>query len=97
MANEPELGVGSYRAEQVSGAVIINADGETFTSGYKVWLQESMIDVFPPDFALYCQPPDGMAADVMTPFHVQAEFPAEEGVRHVTVRDADGAHTVPVK
>ena len=67
MANEPELGVGSYRAEQVSGAVIIHAHGETFASGYKVWLQEAMIDVYPPEFVLYWQPPDGMAADVMTP------------------------------
>ncbi len=97
MANEPELGVGSYRAEQVSGVVIIHAHGETFASGYKVWLQEAMIDVYPPEFVLYWQPPDGMAADVMTPFHVQAEFPAEERVRHVTVRDAEGAHTVPVE
>ncbi len=96
MANEPELGVGSYRAEQVAGAVIIHAHGETFASGYKVWLQQAMIDVFPPEFVLYWQPPDGMAADVMTPFDVQAEFPADERVRHVTVRDADGAHTVPV-
>ena len=96
MANEPELGFGAYRAEYVSGAVIIHADGETPSPGYKVWLQEAMIDVYPPEFTLYWQPPGGLAADVMTPFHVQAEFPAEERVRHVTVRDADGAHTVPL-
>ena len=72
MANEPELGFGTYRAEHVSGAVILHADGETPTPGYKVWLQEAMIDVYPPEFTLYWEPPGGLAADVLTPFHVQA-------------------------
>lgn len=96
MANEPELGFGTYRAEHVSGAVIIHAEGETPTPGYKVWLQEAIIDVYPPEFTLYWEPPDGLAADVLTPFHVQAEFPADEAVKQITVRDADGAHAVPV-
>ena len=96
MANEPELGYGAYRAEQVNDAVILHADGETPSAGYKVWLQEAMIAVYPPEFTLYWQPPDGLAADVLTPFHVQADFFADEPVAHVTVRDADGAHQVPV-
>ena len=96
MANAPELGFGTYRAEHVSGAVILHANGETPSPGYKVWLQEAMIDVFPPEFTLYWEPPGGFAADVMTPFHVQAEFPADEAVKQITVRDADGAHAVPV-
>ena len=96
MANEPELGFGTYRAEHISGAVILHADGETPTPGYKVWLQEAMMDVYPPEFTLYWEPPGGLAADVLTPFHVQAEFPADEAVKQITVRDADGAHTVPV-
>ena len=48
MANAPELGFGTYRAEHVSGAVILHANGETPSPGYKVWLQEAMIDVYPP-------------------------------------------------
>lgn len=96
MANEPELGYGTYRAEQASGVVIVHANGETPTPGYRVWLQEAMIDVYPPEFTLYWQAPGGLAADVLTPFHVKAEFLAEERISQITVRDADGAHTVPV-
>lgn len=97
MAGKPELGLGTYRAEQISDAVIVHADGETPTAGWTVWLQEAMIDVYPPEFTLYWEPPDGLAADVVTPFHVQADFFAEEPVRQVTIRDLHGAHDVAVK
>ncbi len=56
-----------------------------------------MIDVYPPEFILYWEPPGGLAADMMTPFAVQASFSADEAVKHVVVRDADGAHEVPVR
>lgn len=97
MANEPELGYGEYKAEHVDGAVIVHATGETPADGYRVWLEQSMIDVYPPEFVLYWEPPGGLAADVMTPFHVQAEFPAEEVVEQITVHDDGGVHPVPVK
>ena len=96
MANEPELGYGDYTAEQVEGTVIVHATGDAPASGYRVWLQQAMIDVYPPEFALYWEPPGGLAAAVMTPFIVHASFPAQDPVRHVIVRDADGVHTVPV-
>lgn len=97
MATEPELGYGEYEAEQISGTVIVHATGDTPASGYRVWLEHSMIDVYPPEFVLYWEPPGGLAADVLTPFIVHASFPAEDPVSHVTVRDADGVHTVPVE
>ncbi len=97
MAMEPELGVGDYSAEQVSGTVIVHATGDTPSAGYRVWLEKSMIDVYPPEFILYWEPPGGLAADMMTPVAVHASFSADEAVKHVVVRDADGAHEVPVR
>ena len=96
MAMEPELGVGEYTAEQVAGAVIVHAAGDTPSAGYRVWLEKSMIAVYPPEFILYWEPPGGLAADMMTPFVVHVSFPAEEAVAQVVVHDANGAHEVPV-
>ena len=94
---EPELGIGAYSAEQEQGVVIVHAAGDTPSAGYRVWLEKSMIDVFPPQFTLYFEPPGGLAADMMTPFNVHVSFPAEEPVKQVVVYDADGAHEVPVR
>ena len=94
---EPELGYGEYSAEQEEGVVIVHATGDTPSAGYRVWLEKSMIDVFPPEFTLYFEPPGGLAADMMTPFIVHVSFPAEETVQHVVVHDADGKHEVPVR
>ena len=97
MANDPELGYATYTAEQVSGTVVIHAQGDAPASGYRVWLEKSMIDIFPPEFALYWEPPGGLAADMMMPFIVHVSFPAEDPVASVTVRDIDGMHEVPVE
>ncbi len=94
---EPELGVGDYTAEQEGGTVIIHATGETPSAGYRVWLEKSMIAVYPPEFILYWEPPSGLAADMMTPFVVHITFPADGVVKQVTVHDADGKHEVPVR
>ena len=97
MKPQAEPGYGSYSAEQADGQVTIRATGETPSSGYDVKLEQSMIDVFPPEFVLTWTPPDGLAADMMTPFDVTARFPAEEPVEAVVVRDAEGDHTVMVE
>lgn len=94
---EPELGLGVYTAEQMPGAVIVHATGDTPSAGYRVWLEKSMIDVYPPEFFLYWEPPGGLAADMMTPFIVHLSFPAEEPIKQVIVHDADGAHEVLVR
>ncbi len=97
MSNNPELGVGKYSAEQVPGAVIIHAWGETPTPNYKVWLQPGPEDIFPPIYDLWWLAPGGVQPQIETPFHVHAAFAAEEPIRSVTVRDANGSHTVPVE
>ena len=94
---EPELGVGEYTAEQEAGTVIVHATGETPSAGYRVWLEKSMIEVYPPEFVLYWEPPGGLAADMMTPFIVHISFPADEAITQVVVHDADGPHTVSVR
>lgn len=97
MGSEPELGYGTYTAEQVDGTVIVHATGDTPSAGYRVWLQKSMIAIYPPEFALCWEPPGGLAADMMTPFIVHISFPADEDVKSVIVRDANGVHDVPVR
>ncbi len=97
MSRKPELGVGKYSAEQVPGAVIIHAWGETPTPNYKVWLQQGPEDIFPPIYDLWWLAPGGNQLQVLTPFHVHAAFAAEEPIRGITVRDRDGSHSVPVE
>jgi len=97
MPEDKALGRGTYQAVQKADEVIVRAEGETPSAGYQVSLERSMLDVYPPEFVLYWTPPGGFAADVLTPFQVTASFSAEEPVRHLTVRDADGAHEVAVR
>lgn len=97
MEPQPEPGYGRYTAEQSGGEVIIQATGETPTPGYTVRLEQSMLDVFPPEFVLVWTPPGGLVADVLTPFSVSASFSADDAIEAVTVRDADGDHRVPVE
>ncbi len=96
MAKEKELGRGTYRAEQVPGAVVLHATGMTPTPNYTVSLEKSMISVFPPEYLLFFLPPEGMQMQVLEPFAVEAVIQPGTGFDHVIVRDEDGEHIVPV-
>lgn len=93
-----EMATGSYRAEwrPDSQRVHLTAEGMTPRAGYRVWLERSPLSVFPPEYVLRQSPPDGFAADMMTPFRVEASFPAEVPVDEVIVHDAAGRRPVPV-
>lgn len=56
-----------------------------------------MIDVYPPEYILYWLRPQGMQAQVLTPFHAQTTFRAAERVESVVVYDAEGKHVIPVE
>lgn len=86
----------TYAAEQIPGAVIINAYGEHPTSGWQTFFEQLPIKIWPPQFRLVCIPPSGPALDVITPFHARTCFRAADRVETVTVHDADGEHEVPV-
>lgn len=95
---DPPLGIGTFHALQVPGMVVVVAQGTNPTSGFKTYLQQSLIDVFPPQFILINEPPKpgDIVNPVITPFLVAAYFPATEPVKSVVVHDAKGPHEVPV-
>jgi hypothetical protein len=53
--------------------------------------------VFPPEFQLLHIAPTGLTAQVVTPFLVYTQFPAEQMVERVIVHDANGRHEVDVE
>src|SRR3712207_3506238 len=95
--NNVALCAGTYRAEQVPGAVIIYAHGLHRTTGYQVFFEQSPIRIFPPQFVLWHVEPTTITAESITPFEAQVSFRASDTVERVTVHDADGAHEVAVE
>lgn len=89
-------GKATYFAQQVPGAVIITAEGEFPSAGFKSFFRQSAIAVFPPEFSFVWVPPDGPAAQVITPFRTSTYFKAVDPVESVTVHDAEGRHVVEV-
>lgn len=85
-----------YRASQTHGAVMISAEGEHKSTGFKVYFQKSMLAVFPPQYSLYHDRPTGIVHWTITPFHAHTAFKSQEKVRAVTIYDAQGKHTVRV-
>jgi hypothetical protein len=92
-----QLGRASYRAEQARDTVIIFAMGWHPTPGYVDFFEQSLIDIFPPQFILRTIPPTGIVLPVVTPFAIWVMFGASEPVETVTVHDADGAHEIKVE
>jgi hypothetical protein len=90
------LCAGSYAATRIAQTVIVSASGVHATSGFSVFLDQTAIDVFPPQFALWHKAPTGPVLDVITPFSVSAHFATADSVKAVVVHDAAGAHTVRV-
>src|SRR5690242_20323343 len=92
-----ELCAAGYRAEQVPGAVVIFGSGSHKTAGYKTYFEQMPIRIYPPQFALYHETPNGPAADVVTEFTAYTLFRAAQKIDTVTVHDSDGAHEVRVE
>jgi hypothetical protein len=86
-----------YTATQSAGQVTITATGENPTAGYETKLVQSMLRIWPPQYLLARKPPDGMVAQVITPFKVTASFKASDPIKQVTVTDGAGKHQVAVK
>jgi hypothetical protein len=92
-----ELCVGSYHAQQIGQTVIVVATGAHATSGFQVFLEQSPIDVFPPEFTLWHKKPSGVVLQVITPFSVSAHFATSQPVGKITVHDANGTQTITVQ
>ena len=87
----------TYSATQKSGEVTIKATGENPTAGCQTKLYQSPLRIWPPQWMLARKRPDGVAAQVITPFDVSASFKSTDPVKSVKVRDAAGDHDVTVE
>ena len=85
-----------FVASQASGEVIIKAMGENPTAGYETKLVMSMLRIWPPQYMLARKKPDGMAAQVISPFEVSASFKTTDPIATVIVTDAAGRHEIKV-
>jgi hypothetical protein len=92
-----ELCAGAYRAQQVSGSVILFADGVHPTSGFQAFLTFESPDLNRPRFALWHLRPTGPVLQVATPYGVTTSFQTAHAVDRVVVRDATGTHEVVVQ
>jgi hypothetical protein len=98
--NEPkgwQTGKASFRAERHGEEIRVTATGEVPTTGYQVRLVREPAKIFPPRFVIYVKRPEGMAAQVITPFTVCASFRSRQAVERITVRDSSGAKQVDVR
>jgi hypothetical protein len=55
-----------------------------------------MIAIWPPQYRLMCKKPQGMVAQVLTPFTAYTSFEAKDPIKAVTITDRDGKKTISV-
>ena len=85
------------RAFRIDQNVLLVAEGELPSPGFRVDVRQDPRRIFPPQFDLLrCQRP-GIFPQVLTPFRYAetVRFPAEQSA--VTVHHADGADQVPIE
>ena len=92
----PELCKAVYTAIQVQKKVYIFANGVHPTAGYRTYFEKAKIAIWPPQFSLMCEKPNGVVAQVLTPFSAQTSFNADDPVESVTITDSDGKQTIKV-
>jgi hypothetical protein len=66
------------------------------TPGYKNWFEASLIDVYPPEFTLFLETPQGFQVQILAYFCCWAQFNASKPVEFVVVHDAGGPKRVKV-
>lgn len=86
-----------YKAFQQGDNVMVFASGWHRSAGYKVFLIQKQIEIFPPQFTMTHAEPSGPAAQVITPFALTASFIAKDPVKEVIIEDAKGSHKIKVK
>lgn len=91
-----ERGDVEYRANQVGDTVFLIATGKHGSPNFKVFFEQSMIDIFPPEFILKHIRPSGLVIQLETPFVAVTQFRAAEEIKEVTIHDAKGTRAVPV-
>ncbi|MFZ1322004.1 MAG: hypothetical protein WAT71_10665 [Ignavibacteria bacterium] len=83
-------------ALQFHNSVIIIAQGSNNTSGYKVLLERTSNNVFPPKFKLYQILPVGLVLNTITPFTIVTTFQSDKYIKSISIEDRSGKHTISV-
>ncbi len=91
-----ELAPAEFRAEQVGEWVTIVATGENPTPGWTMKLAQNLTREFPPSFALYRKPPDGIVTQVITRFELCGKFRSREKLQKIRIRGAAGWNEVTI-
>ena len=87
----------TYSATQSAGTVTITATGEHPTAGYEIKLVPSPLRIWPPQHLLAHKKPDGLVAQIITPFTITATFKSSDPIKEITITDAAGKHEVTVE
>lgn len=91
-----ELCTGAYRARQMSGSLVVFAEGIHPTSGFHPFLFSETPSADPPIFSLWHVRPSGPVLQVATPFSVWSTFQTLRTVSLALVKDANGTHEIAV-
>lgn len=87
----------SVRAFYESGNLLLAVEGELPTPAFVVDIEQSPIDVFPPEFSLLrCRRP-GFFPQVVVPFRYSETFQVGSRPDQVTVHHAEGSDAVAVE
>lgn len=85
-----------YKAYQFDESVVLVAFGTHPTAGFQAKFRQLPIEIYPPQFEFVEQKPDGIVAQVITPFAEVAHFQASDKIKSVVVQDAKGKQTIDV-
>ena len=91
-----ELCAGTYRARQLSGNLVVFAEGIHPTGGFHAFLACDAADPTTPSFALWHVRPSGPVLQIATPFSVWTAFQTMHAISRAIIRDATGVHEVSV-
>lgn len=73
------------------------AHGQNPTSGFKIFFEKSVADVYPPIFKILELEPIGPILEVITPYVVATSFTASDKINVVKVETAEGTSSVAVE
>ena len=85
------------RAFRVDQNLLLIAEGELPSPGFRVDISQNPRRIFPPQFDLLRCPLPGLFPQVVTPFRYAESVPFPADQDQVTVHHADGADQVPIQ
>ena len=87
----------TYSARQRGGEVTIKATGQHNTGGFQTRLVQSPLRIWPPQWMMAQEPPDGIVTQAITPYEATASFKSTDPIAAIHVSDAAGRHEVKVE